>query len=239
MPAMERQGFTVYPVPTIILSFHPGHGPPSGLRVPARDLSAILDALMGLGILERCRGVLTGYFAANDQIFGVARTIRSMKKANPSLLYLCDPVLGDDDSGLYVAEPVAAAVRDELLPLADLSTPNAFELGWLTGVAVDGPAAARRAAAALNISTVVATSVRDGDRTLLTLLFGSGEAAVRTRLRDQVPHGVGDLLSGLFLARRLCGDGDAQALETTVAAVERAIDASAGSAALNLKVLFA
>ena len=141
--------------------------------------------------------------------------------------------------GLYVAEPVAAAVRDELLPLADLSTPNAFELGWLTGIAVDGPAAARQAATALKISTVVATSVRDGDKALLTLLFGSGEAAVRTRLRDQVPHGVGDLLSGLFLARRLCGDGDAQALETTVAAVERAIDASAGSAALNLKVLFA
>ena len=239
VPAMERHGFTVCAVPTIVLSFHPGHGPPAGLRVPARDLSAILDSLVGLGVLAGCRGVLTGYFAANDQIFGVARTIRTMKTVNPSLLYLCDPVLGDDDSGLYVAQPVAEAVRDELLPLADATTPNAFELRWLTGLPVDDVVTARRAAAALKVATVVATSVPDGDEMLATLAFGAGEDAVRTRRRDQVPHGTGDLLAGLFLARRLLGEADPDALASTVAIVERVIDASAGSGALNLRALAA
>nr|WP_234827464.1 bifunctional hydroxymethylpyrimidine kinase/phosphomethylpyrimidine kinase [Sinorhizobium meliloti] len=48
---------------------------------------------------------------------------------NPALTYLCDPVVGP---GLYVPEAIAGVMRDQLLPMADIATPNPFELSWLT-----------------------------------------------------------------------------------------------------------
>ncbi len=153
VPAMELLGLMVHAVPTIVLSCHPGLGRPAGLRVPARDLAAMLDALDGLGVLNACAGVMTGYFADVEQVHCIARTIRNRKKRNRSVQYLCDPVLGDDERGLYVPEPVAAAIRDELVPLADAITPNRFELEWLSGEAVadkdDATAAAGKLADAV------------------------------------------------------------------------------------------
>ncbi len=52
------------------------------------------------------------------------------RAAGPAVL--CDPVIGDH-GGLYVPEAVATAIRDRLMPLATLATPNRFELAWLTG----------------------------------------------------------------------------------------------------------
>ncbi len=144
-PPCRRWAHEVLAVPTIILSNHPGHGKPAALRMPASDLAAMLGALEELGALDTCAAVMTGYFAANDQIHGVARMIRRMKEKNPALYVLVDPVIGDGDA-LYVALPVAEAIRDELLPLADCVSPNRFELEWLTGRRVSSISEARAAA---------------------------------------------------------------------------------------------
>lgn len=235
VPAMEALGLTVYALPTIVLSNHPGHGRHAGIRIPAFDLSAMIETLTALGILSECAGIMTGYFAADDQIRMVAQSIRQMKKRNPSLVFLCDPVIGDRESGLYVVEAVANAIRDELVPLADCTTPNAFELEWLTGSRVTERSSAASAARKLAVPMVVATSVPDGREHLLTLSFGKGgDASVRSRYRQGVPHGTGDLFSGLFLAHLLLGHGEEKALTESVAMVETIIDASSGSPVLRL-----
>lgn len=87
-PGMESLGLTVHALPTVILSNHPGLGPPAGFRTEARNLAAMLGALEALGVLRKCTAVLTGYFAANDQVHGVARAIRRMKEADKNLFYL-------------------------------------------------------------------------------------------------------------------------------------------------------
>ena len=61
------------------------------------------------------------------------RRSRRIKAANPRVLVLVDPILGDAGR-LYVAPETAEAIRDELLPLATVATPNLFELQWLTGI---------------------------------------------------------------------------------------------------------
>lgn len=43
-----------------------------------------------------------------------------------------DPVLGDNGR-MYVSESISSVMRDRLLPLADMITPNQFELGYVTG----------------------------------------------------------------------------------------------------------
>lgn len=234
VPALQALGHEVLTVPTIILSNHPGHGPPAVLRMPAADLGAILGALENLGALDGCGAVMTGYFAANDQIYGVARMIRRMKEANPSLMVLADPIIGDGDA-LYVPLPVAEAVRDELLPLATIATPNRFELEWLTGWRAGSIKEAEATARQLGIAEVLATSIPAGPGKLATMaITAAGVATHVTTMRDGVPHGTGDFLAGLYLARRAGGHGGESAMTDSMAVLARAIAASAGSAVLDI-----
>lgn len=233
VPAMQALGHEVLAVPTIILSNHPGHGKPAALRMPASDLAAMLGALEGLGALATCAAVMTGYFAANDQIHSVVRMIRRMKEKNPALYVLVDPVIGDGEA-LYVAFPVAEAIRDELLPLADCASPNRFELEWLTGRRVSGISEARDAALRLPVKEVLATSIPAGADKLATLAIAGGDCFEQvTGLRKSVPHGTGDFLAGLYLAHRLAADPQT-ALRNAMNSLEYAIDLSAGSPVLNV-----
>jgi pyridoxine kinase len=182
--------------------------------------------------------MMTGYFAAEDQVRCVARIIRQRKQDKQPVFYLCDPVLGDDERGLYVAESVAAAIRDELLPLADAATPNRFELQWLANHPVDGKEEAASAARKLATPSVIATSVPGKRDHLLTMLIdGNGWTQVETERRPTAPHGIGDLLSGLYLGHRLLGSDGPAALRASVTAVERVLEASAGGSVLNLASL--
>lgn len=234
VPALQAMGHEVLALPTIILSNHPGHGRPVALRMPAPDLAAMLGALEQLGALETCGAVMTGYFAANDQIHGVARMIRRMREANPQLFVLVDPVIGDHDA-LYVPLPVAEAIRDELLPLASCATPNRFELEWLTGWRAGSIREAESAARQLGIAEVLATSIPAGAGKLATIaVSGSTSHPHVSPLREGVPHGTGDFLAGLYLARRMTGEASATALDGAMAILEKAIARSAGSTVLDV-----
>lgn len=238
VPAMEALGVTVYPLPTVVLSHHPGHGEPAGLRVPAADLSAMIDSLESLGVLRGLSAVLTGYFCANDQIFGVARAIRRLKEDDSSLVYLCDPVIGSEISGLYVPLPVAEAVKSSLLPLADIATPNRFELEWLSGVQIEGAGKTEEARRALGLRTLLAKSIEMNNGRLQTILSGElGSQIVESMHRTHVPHGTGDLLAGLFLGHLLAGKPGPLALKESLALLDRIIEESAGSSALDLSLL--
>jgi len=231
-PAMQRLGIDVLAVPTVLLSNHPGHGPPA--RQPI-DIAPLLDRLSADGRLDRPAAVLTGYFATAGQIETAARTIAMLKDRDAGLAYVCDPVLGDDHTGLYVSEEIALGIRDRLLPLADVATPNRFELEWLSGVPASTPEEAVAAARSIAPQRVLATSIPCGEGCLATMAIGRSEAAyVETRMRARVPHGTGDLLAGLFVAHLARGKRDAHALSHAVAGLEAVIDASEGEDALDL-----
>jgi pyridoxine kinase len=235
---MEALGVTVYPLPTIVLSYHPGHGKPAGLRIPAADLSSMIGSLESLGVLNDLSAIFTGYFAANDQIYGVARAIRRLKENDPSLVYLCDPVIGSETAGLYVPLPVAEAVKSSLLPLADIATPNRFELEWLSGVQIEGAGNIEQARQALGLKTLLAKSIETKDGRLQTILAGElGCHIVESLHRTHVPNGTGDLLAGLFLGHLLAGKPGPVALKESLALLDRVIERSAGSSALDLALL--
>ena len=234
VPAMQAAGFTVLQVPTIILSNHPGLGKPSGVRLPAIEIEAMLGAVDGLGVLANCMGVLTGYFASADQVAVAASRITIMKQANPSLFVLVDPVIGDGDS-LYVPRDVAIAIRDDLLPLANCITPNRFELSWLTDKPVANMQDALDAAAQLACDEVLATSIPMDGKTIATLAITGGEYAQSlSSLRPSVPNGTGDFLAGLYLAARLNGYAPAQTLNLSSALLESAITRSEGEPSLDV-----
>eukprot|EP01035_Chromulina_nebulosa_P055620 gene55620-76228_t len=133
---LETMGHPVWSMPTVILPWHPGHGPSTRIPIASQAFSAAIDDIIGSARITEVEAVISGYFVETGQIEAVARLVRALKAKKPDLLYVCDPVIGDL-AGLYVPEEIAIAIRDQLLPLADIATPNRYELGWLTGVPLE------------------------------------------------------------------------------------------------------
>ncbi|MEQ9245392.1 MAG: pyridoxal kinase, partial [Nitratireductor sp.] len=142
---LEALGFPVWAVPTVILPWHPGHGPATRIVPEPDQFARFMNDLENAPWLSEVSAVLTGYLGNPEQAEAIAGLVETLKASNPAARYVCDPVLGDR-GGLYVPEATAAAIRDRLLPLADIATPNRYELAWLTGVDIDGTETAIRAA---------------------------------------------------------------------------------------------
>lgn len=231
VPALLALGVTPIALPTIMLSNHPGHGKPEGIAVPAEALAAMLKRLTDLGFIQEDAIILTGYFANAGQIDAVAPFINRSAKAT----YICDPVLGDTPKGLYVPHDVAAAIRDRLVPMADILTPNAFELGWLTGQDFhDKKTAHAVCQMKLRRKKVVVKSIPKDDK-LMTASFDGGNRIAFTRPKlAGVPHGTGDLLSGLIAGHLALRSYLNNVLGLALAATEQVIAASAGTACLDL-----
>jgi pyridoxine kinase len=123
----------------------------AGRVCPARrcqvgTLKGMVDALDRNGWLDGADAILTGYLPSAVHVGFAADLIDRLRAVVPGLRCVVDPVLGDAPKGLYIAPEAAGAIRDLLLPRADLVTPNLFELSWLSGQAPQTLAETRDAA---------------------------------------------------------------------------------------------
>ncbi len=234
--ALERMGHECWLLPTVILSNHPGHARFAGEQVPPGRLRAMVEALEANGWLGDVDAVMTGYMPGVDHVALAVGTVELVKQSNPGLTYLCDPILGDDPGGLYIDEDVAGAIRDELLPLSNIATPNRFELEWLSGKSAKRAKTATPQAMALGPSSVLVTSLAGEDsKSLVNLLIGEkGASTTSVAKRKNAPHGVGDLMAALFLGALLNGSAEQQALGRATGGVEAALEASKGADELRL-----
>lgn len=235
VPALNALGHEVIALPTIILSNHPGHGAAAGQRMDAAVLGRMLATLDAHGWLGEVDAVLSGYLPAPEHVAVVAEAVHRVRAHNPTAAYFCDPVLGDDPKGLYIDENAARALATTLVPLADTTFPNRFELAWLSSQPVTDVASAENAGRALGPSVTVATSIPTGDDGLATVAVTNAETFARTVPRlDDVPNGTGDLLAALFAGHRVNGCTVPEALKLSVSGVQRAICASATRDEMNL-----
>ncbi|EIM71912.1 pyridoxamine kinase [Nitratireductor aquibiodomus RA22] len=217
---LEALGFPVWAVPTVILPWHPGHGPATRIVPEPDQFARFMNDLENAPWLGEVSAVLTGYLGNPEQAQAIAGLVEALKARNPKARYICDPVLGDR-GGLYVPEATAAAIRDRLLPLADIATPNRYELAWLTGVEIDGTEAAIRAARKAPPADVMVTSAPASSPDRLANLLVN-ETAVLRAAHDSIPkapNGTGDLTAALYLARLLAGETREEALAKTTGSV--------------------
>jgi pyridoxine kinase len=231
----QRLGVDVIALPTVLLSNRPDYPHRAGERLRPELLAGMIEAIEANGWLGRIDAVFTGYLPSAAHALLAAELVRRLKADNDRLLYCCDPILGDEPEGLYIAEEAANAVRAELMPLADLMTPNRFELGWLSGRAIRSAQDAVTAARTL-CPMVLATSGPSDRRQELANLLVAGERAWSAAVmrRDSVPHGTGDVMAALFLAHLLQGRGPAQSLALATGGLEAIIEASKGADELNI-----
>jgi pyridoxine kinase len=218
--ALETLGFPVWAVPTVILPWHPGHSRATRIVPPAEEFAALMHDLEQAKWLPEVAAVLSGYLGSAEQADAVASLVKAVKRRNPDALYLCDPVMGDR-GGLYVPGEVAARQRDLLMPLADIATPNRYELEWMTGVALETPTAVAEAALNAGPATMVVTSAPALMAGSIGNMLVTADLAMAAehRIIQKPPNGLGDLTSAVFLARLLDGQTPAKALQTTTESV--------------------
>lgn len=218
--ALEALGHPVWALPTIVLPWHPGHGPATRLRFADDDFDSAVDDLIRAPWLGEVSAILTGYFGSPRQPAAVERLVRAAKERNPQLTYVCDPVMGDL-GGLYIPIETASAIREHLIPIADIATPNRYELQWLVGGELSSNQQIIDAALSLGPKRMLVTSavpmMAGGTGNLL--LSGRSALLAEHRLIDNPPNGLGDLLAAVFLARLLDGVDEETALRTATASV--------------------
>jgi pyridoxine kinase len=245
---LQRLGHEVWPIDTVVLSNHPAHGGFRGRVTPATEIAALVRGLAERGVLGSCAAVLTGYLGAADQGPAVVAAVAAVRAANPHALWLLDPVIGDGSGAagrVYVKPGIAEFLRAHAVPEADILTPNGFELGLLTGRAVDTTTAALAALDALRVRSTgrrplaVATGLelRDAAPESLSMIAvdDAGAWRVTTPRLGHAAHGAGDVFAALLLGRRLVGDALPDCLAHAAAAVHAVIARSEpGSADLAL-----
>jgi pyridoxine kinase len=247
--ALERLGHEVWPIDTVAFSNHPAHGGFRGRVVPAAEVSALVEGLDARGVLGRCAAVLSGYLGDPETAAVVADAVARVRAANPAALYCCDPVIGEVGRGVYVQDGIADAFRERLVRLADVVTPNPFELELLTGVAPSTREGARAAARALTGTAgqggrgpalVVATGLRwpeaPGE---LAVIAATRTAAwlVRHPRRAVRVWGTGDAFAALFLGAYLGRRDPEVALEHAVSALDDVLRLAAAEDADELPLV--
>lgn len=223
---LQLHGFDVSNVNSVQLSNHTGYGLIRGQILGGPDLESLMEGMRTHGLLRLFSHVLTGYIGSKTFLRTVVAAVRELRALTPSLMYVCDPVLGDDGK-CYVPEELVDVYREEVVPLATLLTPNQFELELLTRQSVTDVASAFAAIDILHASgteTVVVTSSTlpaGQDATMLLIastpwsrvedrrdLWAADEFGVGPHARfgitiPKIPSkftGTGDLTAALLLA---------------------------------------
>ena len=172
--------------------------------------------------------------------------VAQVRAANPAATYTCDPVMGNATSGCFVDPAIPPIIREQVVPVADLITPNQFELGFLTDTdpedlpsTLDSADAAR----ALGPSTVLVTSFlrpdRPEDTIELLAVTDAGAWAVRTPRLPMKANGSGDLTAALFTAHLKETGSAADALASTASSVYAVLRATLDSGERELRIIAA
>ncbi len=205
---MQVHGLNVAAVPTTLLSNHPGFETMRGRVLESELIGDLLRGVEERGLIEASRYIVSGYLGsrANGQV--VATFVRRARQLNPAITYICDPVMGDANLGVFVADQVVECLCDELVPLADLLTPNQFEVGLMTQSQpsnwhqLDAEVTKIQALRGARLVVTGCTLADTPNDALENIVF---EGNSRTRLTSArlplVPVGTGDLYTGLLTAK--------------------------------------
>ena len=205
--ALQRLGHEVWPVFTVHFSNHTGYGAWRGPLLSAHDVAEVIAGVEDRGAMSECDAVLSGYQGAEDVGAVILDAVERVKHHNPQAVYCCDPVMGDRGRGMFVKPGIPEYMRDQVVPRADVVTPNHFELDFLAGRetgTLDEVLEAVDVVRAAGPRDVLVTSVLHGDSEPDTLdvvaVSDDGAWAVTTPLLPIAPNGCGDVTAALYLA---------------------------------------
>ncbi|AQQ15828.1 Pyridoxamine kinase [Corynebacterium glaucum] len=207
---LQRIGHEVWPVYTVNYSNHTGYGQWQGPIIPAADVASVIAGVGERGAFSLIDALLSGYQGSSEIAEVIVDAVAQVKEANPAAIYACDPVMGNAKSGCHVADDIPPLLRSKVVPVADVITPNQFELGYLVEQdATDLDSTLRAAAAAREMgpSVVLVTSVErpDAPEDVVEMIAvdDAGAWIVQTPRLPFKRNGSGDVTAALFTGHYL------------------------------------
>ncbi len=229
---LQRMGYEVWAINTVQFSNHTGYGAWKGMIMPSEHLSEIVQGIAERGVLSDCDAMLSGYMGSGGTADAILEALEQVRSLNPQVLYCCDPVIGDEGRGVFVRPEIPEVFKNRILPVADIITPNQFELEVLTDHSVKTLADVLQAAQAARKLirphgpriVIVTSMLQDGqpEDSIETLaVCDDGAWLVRTpRIPLEPPrNGTGDAIAALFLGHYLKTKDVALSLENAVSAL--------------------
>ncbi|KAF8366091.1 pdxk-1, partial [Pristionchus pacificus] len=203
-------------------------------RLDSDQLGAIYEGL-SLNGLTTYSHLLTGYCGNPGFLQRIGGIVKDLKEKNENLLYVCDPVLGDHGK-YYTPRELLPIYKEVIVPLADVLTPNCFELGELSGRKIENEADCLSAVDAihdLGVSRIVVTSgipSKEEETQLIALTSTRNKDGTATRHRFVFPKrsgnfvGTGDLFASLLIVwLEECGGNLAEAVGRVIGALQDVI----------------
>lgn len=203
---LQLLGYDVDPINSVQFSNHTGYPSFKGQVLNGQQLWELIEGLEANDLLYYTH-LLTGYIGSVSFLNTILEVVNKLRSINPKLIYVCDPVMGDEGK-LYVPQELVSVYRERVVPVASMLTPNQFEAEQLTGFRIcsegDGREACNILHAAGPSKVVITSIVIEGS----LLLIGSHQ-----KKRDQSPEqfkiiipkipayftGTGDLMTSLLL----------------------------------------
>jgi len=233
---LQRLGREVWAINTVEFSNHTGFGAWRGKTLGADLTADLVTGLEERGVLNRCEAVLSGYLGDAEVAMTIVDAVKKVRSKSPNAIYACDPVMGDVGRGFYVKPDIPDIFKKELIPLADIITPNQFELDAITGIKTKNTADTLKAVKLLHEmgpSVVLVTSYKDRKGELS--MFASNKKEIYKITTPELPFdknvaGTGDMTMAIFLSRYLETKNLKKTLELCTASVFGILEASYNAA---------
>ena len=165
--------------------------------LPAAFVSRQLEAVLSDLPVDAAK---TGMLSNADIVRGVAARLREQEVKN----LVVDPVMVAKSGHRLLREEALKALRDELLPLASVVTPNLPEAEVLTGRKISGPEEMRRAAESIRTLGPAHVLIKGGhlQGRAVDILFDGSDFTelLADRVSTRHTHGTGCTLSAAIAA---------------------------------------
>ncbi|MGH3690770.1 MAG: pyridoxal kinase PdxY [Microbacterium sp.] len=241
---LQRIGVEVLPVYTVNFSNHTGYGAWRGPLIAPDDVREVITGIEERGVFSQIDALLSGYQGGEGIGDVIIDAVARVKAANPNAVYACDPVMGNAKSGCFVAPAIPVLLRERVVPVADIITPNQFELGFLTDTEPDtleSTLASVDLAHAMGPRTVLVTSFERPDREegTIEMLAADDQGAwvVQTPHLPVKANGSGDVTAALFTAHYVETGSAKIALERTASSVYDLLKATLESGERELQLV--
>ncbi|CAK9195440.1 unnamed protein product [Sphagnum jensenii] len=203
---LQLLGFDVDPINSVQFSNHTGYATVKGQVLDGEQLWTLIEGLEA-NDLHHYTHLVTGYIGSVSFLEMVLRVVEKLRYANPDLIYVCDPVMGDDGE-FYVTPDLVPVYCDKVVAAASMLTPNKFEAEHLTHRCIETEADALEACCDLHDtgpSKVVITSLDIDDKIMIIGSHVQSKGMAPRQFKITVPKldscftGTGDLMTALLL----------------------------------------
>lgn len=229
---LKLQGIDVISIPTVLLSTNAENKKKCmGESLSYHFFSKLLKGVGLLDAFDDVNYIISGYFADRNLMDATLLFLKKQKEEH-TFKYICDPVMGDYRAGgLYVPRRVADYYVQKLIALADIITPNKFELEFILGKKIDTASQLLKEitdSTLLCDKTVVVTSAELDDtetNTIETIIVQDAKMTrVKAKKVDIEAIGTGDLFTSLMTSFLLRGKPLEQAVSLTMDFVEKVVE---------------